>query len=104
MTDLSNEYPNDDKMRAVQLGIEAKYFIEHDRIGRYLWLMSVQHRAYALEQLAVVDPENSKEIRAWQNELALHELFKAWINDAIANGLAAEEQILAEDAAERAGD
>lgn len=93
MTDVANIYAADPQMRAVALGLDAAHFIEHTSLGKHLVDMAHQHRVDALEALSTVDPTDSHKIRELQNDARIPDLFLKWLDEAIANGVAEEENI-----------
>lgn len=93
MTDTASIYANDPQMRAVALGLDAAHFIEHAPLGKHLVERAHQHRIEALEQLANVDPADSRTIRELQYQAKIPDLFLQWLDQAIADGIAEEENI-----------
>lgn len=93
MTDVANQYAADPQMRAVALGLDAANFIEHTSLGKHLVDRAHQCRIQALEELANVDPNDSKTIRDLQNNARIPDLFLQWLDEAISNGIAEEENI-----------
>lgn len=98
MADLANEYANDPQMRAVAIGLEAEHFVTHTMLGRHLIDRAEQMRQQALEDLAVADPLDSQKIHDLQVKAKIPGLFIEWINEAVANGRAEEENIAIEEA------
>ncbi len=99
--DLAGIYASDPLMRAVQLSIDTEHFITHDKIGQYLVERAHECRIIALESLAEVDPEQTEAVRKLQNDAKIPALFLRWLDEAIANGEAAETTIKLEEANER---
>lgn len=97
MTDIANEYAADPQMRAVSLGLDTEHFITHDKVGIYLVEKAHQCRVNALEGLAVADPDDAKLITKLQNAAKIPALFLEWLDQAIANGKAEEENIAIEE-------
>lgn len=93
MTDVANQYAADPQMRAVALGLDAANFIEHTSLGKHLVERAHECRIRALEALADVDPDDAKTIRKLQNDARIPDLFLQWLDEAIANGIAEEENI-----------
>lgn len=93
MTDIANEYAADPQMRAVSLGLDVQHFITHDKVGRYLIERAHQCRIEALESLAEVDVYEPLAVQKLQNQAKIPELFLQWLDEAIANGTAEEENI-----------
>ena len=101
MTDLANEYANDPQMRAVAIGLEAQHFMDHTMLGRHLRDKAEEMRQQALEALSIADPTDEKLIRDLQMDAKIPGLFLAWINIAVANGIAEEENIALEESYRR---
>ena len=93
MTDLSKLYPEDPLMRAVQLSVNVKHFLEHDKVGVYLMSRALDMRAAALEALGEVNPNDQDKILQLQWQARIPALFQEWLDEAIANGDSAEEAI-----------
>ena len=99
MTDLAAKYQNDPLMRAVVLSADVEHFLYHDKVGMYLMDRAVNTRAEALERFADVDPFKPDEILALQWKQKVPDLFIQWLEEALAAGKEAEEQIRIEDEA-----
>lgn len=99
MTDLAAKYQNDPLMRAVVLSADVEHFINHDKVGMYLMERAVETRADALEKFAHVDPFKAKDVLALQWEQKIPDLIIQWLEEALAAGREAEEQIRIEDEA-----
>jgi hypothetical protein len=99
MTDLAAKYQNDPLMRAVVLSTDVEHFINHNKVGMYLMARAVESRADALEKFAHVDPFQAKAVLALQWEQKIPDLFIQWLEEALAAGREAEEQIRIEDEA-----
>jgi len=99
MVDLSGEYVNDSGMRAVSLGLDAEHFVTYDKMGRYLIERAHRCRVAALEELATVNPTAHGAIAQLQWKARIPDMFLQWLEEAIAEGKAAEEIILQEEAA-----
>ncbi|MGR9117432.1 MAG: hypothetical protein ACU85E_16915 [Gammaproteobacteria bacterium] len=79
-------------IKEARLGIEAEAFLSTD-LGRYLIARANEERIEALEQLAVVDPNDIKAIAKLQNKVAVADSIQTWIANAIQNGYYAELEI-----------
>lgn len=101
MATKPGKFDNDPLYRAAQLGLDVEHFITHNRVGQYLVERAHQDRIEALEALAKADPHNAPEIYALQIKARTPDLFLQWLNEAVAKGVAAEETILAEEAADK---
>jgi hypothetical protein len=98
MVDLAGKYVNDPSMRAVSLGLDAEHFVTHDKMGQYLIERAHECRVAALEELVTVNPTNHGAITQLQWKARIPDLFLQWLDEAIAEGKAAEEIILQEEA------
>lgn len=103
MTDVANEYAADPQMKAVALGLEAAHFIEHTSLGKHLVDRAHQCRIQALEALAVINPYEISKVQDLQVQAKIPDLFLSWLDEAIANGAAAEENIALEELYETPG-
>jgi len=99
MVDLAGKYANDPAMRAVSLGLDAEHFVTHDRMGQYLIERAHECRVAALEELVSVNPTNHGQITQLQWKARIPDMLLQWLDDAIAEGKAAEEIILQEESA-----
>jgi hypothetical protein len=99
MTDTAGIYANDPLMRAVALSIDVEHFLTHDKVGSYLMLRAIESRADALEELAQVSATDYERIRELQWQARIPDLFQAWLQEAKAAGMSAEETIQLEEQA-----
>lgn len=90
-------YLSDPLVRKVQLSLDTTHFIYNDNVGRYLVDRAHRDRIEALEQLAVANPNDSEAIIRLQWQVKIPDLFLGWLDEAIAEGMAAEEIISLED-------
>lgn len=97
MTDLAGVYANDPLMQQVQLRVDTEHFITHDKVGLYLVDRAHECRIAALEALADVEPTDVLKITKFQNDARIPLLFLQWLDEAIANGEAAETTISLEE-------
>jgi hypothetical protein len=93
MVDIAALYKNDPELRAVSLGVEVQNYVQHEKIGQYLVERAHESRAAALEALAVIDPMDFKAVAQLQWQARIPDLFVAWLDEAVVNGSAAEENI-----------
>lgn len=100
MDDFVNPYRNDPIIGKVSLGLDTEHFVGSDSVGRNLIGRARRCREEALEALAAIDPTLTSEICALQWKARIPELFLSWLDEAIAEGRAAEEIILQEEADE----
>jgi hypothetical protein len=98
MTDFTQDFKNDNRMKKVALGIDTIYFIEQTKLGAYLVEQANNRRIVALEELAEADPTNQELIRTLQWQSRIPDLFLSWLDEAIANGRTEEINIRIEDA------
>lgn len=63
-------------------------------IGAYLVARAEKQRNDALEQLAVVSPEDAGEIRELQTRIRISDSWQQWIADAITEGQQAHKQLV----------
>jgi hypothetical protein len=97
MVDITGKYRTDPHMRAVSIGIDTEHFITHDKTGQYLVEKAHECRINALEELVNVDPTNATGVLELQWKARIPDLFMQWLDQAIAEGRAAEEIILQEE-------
>jgi hypothetical protein len=76
------------------LGLDAEAFMQ-TRLGGYLAERVEAMEAAAKDHLAEVDPEDTKAIRALQNDIKVASLFKQWICDAFNEGQHANAELQA---------
>lgn len=81
-------------LAVIALGIDAETF-RQSPIGRYLDKRAQEMVFEGLNGLRTVDPENAKDVRAFQNKVVLGESFMQWIGDAIDEGRNTEQQVIA---------
>jgi len=99
MTDTAGVYASDPLMQQVQLGVHTAHFIKSDPVGRYLVEKAKLCRIEALDKLAVTDPEDVKIVRKLQWEAKIPDMVLEWLEVALSEAEAAEEQIRMEDEA-----
>jgi hypothetical protein len=73
-----------------ELGEEARKFIESD-LGKAVLGMAQQEIDAALQDLASVDPADTKKITKLQNQAALGRMFASWLGELINKGANAME-------------
>lgn len=100
MVDLARKYANDPIMRKVQLGIDVTHFVTKDPVGMYLIERAHQCRIQALEDLATIDPKDAGAIAKLQMDARIPGYLMRWLEEAAAEGIAAEETAKALDAVE----
>jgi hypothetical protein len=93
---MATNYENDPLFRTMALAADVEHFISHDSVGQYLMARAIQDRADALEGLAEVNAINAEAVIELQWKARVPQLFMAWLNEALANGVAAEQLDAAE--------
>jgi hypothetical protein len=93
MTDVAGAYANDPELQKVSLGIDAVYFLEHDKVGRYLYARALNDRAEALEALGEIPAHDQNKILELQWKARVPNLFLEWLSQAITEGRTQEELI-----------
>lgn len=94
---MENPFPNDADMRAVETWLSVEHWLAYDAVGKYLMGRAETDRVAALQALAEVDPNDAENIRKLQNQARIPALFMQWLDEAIAEGQAAETRIYDED-------
>lgn len=82
--------------RKVAFGAETQTFIT-GAIGKYLLARSLEEVTAALEQLKVVPPESSIEIRRLQNIIQRNEGVEQWLKEIIHDGWEAQNLLAGEE-------
>ena len=88
---------NNDLKQQIDLGFQVQAFLGSE-LGQYLIHRAEACIESAVERLKVADPEDSKTLRAIQNEIRVAESVQYWLADAITAGQNAEEQFLNQNA------
>lgn len=91
--DLQEEFKNDPEFKRASLGIEVEHFIHNDKVGKYLMKRARAVRQETSAALAVVDPTDASTVRELQWQYRIPDLIVSWLEEAIANGRAAERNI-----------
>lgn len=81
------------------LGLDFEEFRD-TRIGQHLLELAAEYKRQALDQLAKADPEDPKQIRVWQNQVQVSDMFVTWLDAAITDGRNAHEQLKLDEAEE----
>lgn len=76
---------SEDLIAAAELGDKAEAFMQSD-LGRYFVGVCDQEVAIAVDKLKAVEPDDSKTIRALQNEIWRAESAKQWFAEIIQDG------------------
>lgn len=70
----------------VQIGLEAKDFLENSKIGQRIKQMADQDEHAALVALADVDATNSAQVQKLQNDAKAPAMALQWLMEIIADG------------------
>ena len=96
-TDQRMESEHGTRLRnKIAFGMDVKVFIA-SQVGRYLLDKANKDRDAAMEELANVDAEDAKAIRALQNRVKCTENFLMWLGEAVTEGEIAEQELIAGD-------
>lgn len=68
-----------------ELGEEGRNFLA-SKLGSHMVGLAEEQIDRALQELKTVDPDDSKAVRKWQNEIWLGERFKSWLLETIMEG------------------
>lgn len=100
MSDLPEEVCREEDQRdthklrnAIAFGFDVENWVRGP-IGRYCAEKAEREERAFLEQLAVVDADDVKEIRRLQMEIALRKVWQAWLAEAINEGLTAQREFI----------
>lgn len=84
-------------LEMARLGVEAEAF-KHSPLGRFIEECAAREEEGYLEQLRIVDPEKTAEVRRIQNELKVIEMFRLYIDSVINSGRAAADDLTEQEA------
>lgn len=76
-------------MELVTFGKEVEYFIEEDRIGRYLMENSVLQMSEAAEEMAECDAHDLAKMQALQIKFKVAAAVRQWLGAAVQRGMEA---------------
>ena len=79
----------DIQMELVTFGKEVEYFIEQDRIGRYLMDNAVLEMSEVAEQLADCDVHDVAKMTALQIKFKVASSVRTWLGQAVQRGMEA---------------
>jgi len=96
MSEPTPEQERQQKLAVVGIGIEAERFITSP-LGRYIVNRAEQERERALEALVKADPHEVAQVQQLQNAVKVIDAVQQWIADAITEGAAMEQSLVAED-------
>jgi hypothetical protein len=97
MSSKNTPFADDPQMQKVRLGLRTENFVTEDPVGINLVERAHVLRIEALEGLAKADPTDTETIRRLQMSAMIPELLLSWLDEAISEGVNAEESIRAED-------
>jgi len=96
-TNQTNQTPKNNLQTIASLGAEVENFILNNRVGKHLIECAHRARVDALENLANVNPLDSETIASLQWQARIPDLILTWLDEAMAEGEAAEESLRVED-------
>lgn len=73
----------------ISLGLDAEAFLR-SKLGEHLTERAISSAMSAMDELKTVDPDDTKRVRALQNEIYRAESVQCWIAEAIEAGRRAE--------------
>ena len=76
-------------MELVTFGKEVEYFLENDRIGRYLLECAILEMSAAAEELAVADAHDIAKVHALQVRFRVASQVRQWLGEAVQRGMEA---------------
>ena len=80
----------------VKFGFKAEDFIASE-LGRYLEARAQLEVEQSHLDLETVDPDDAKQVRAIQQKIAVAKQWRQWIEEAVADGVQAQQEAAAED-------
>lgn len=82
-----------DLLKVVELGLDAQKFL-NTNLGRYLYQRALQEVEERLAEMKTVKPTDSEHIAQLQFDIRVAEQVFIWLDNAINEGVAAEQQTL----------
>jgi hypothetical protein len=79
----------DIQMELVTFGKEVEYFLEQDRIGKYLLECAVLEMSEVAEELSVVDAHEVAKVQALQIRFRVANSVRQWLAQAVQRGMEA---------------
>lgn len=79
----------DIQMELVTFGKEVEYFLENDRIGRYLLECAILDMSQAAEELSVADAHDIAKLHQLQIKFRVAAQVRQWLGDAVSRGMEA---------------
>ena len=76
-------------MELVTFGKEVEYFLENDRIGKYLLENAVLEMSEAAEELSTVDAHDIAKVQALQIKFRVASSVRQWLGQAVQRGMEA---------------
>lgn len=86
---MTVERDRDIQMELVTFGKEVEYFMEHDRIGRYLIESAVLDMSEAAEELAAADAHDIAKVQGLQIKFRVASQVRNWLGQAVSRGMEA---------------
>jgi hypothetical protein len=83
------ERDRDVQMELVTFGKEVEYFMDQDRIGRYIIENAVLEMSETAEELAEVDAHDIAKVQALQVKFRVAASVRNWLGQAVSRGLEA---------------
>ena len=86
---MTVERDRDIQMELVTFGKEVEYFMESDRIGRYIIENAVLEMSEVAEELAAADASDVAKMRELQVKFRVAASVRNWLGQAVSRGLEA---------------
>lgn len=86
---MTVERDRDVQMELVTFGKEVEYFMDQDRIGRYIIENAVLEMSETAEKLAMVDAHDIAKVQALQVKFRVAASVRQWLGNAVSRGLEA---------------
>jgi hypothetical protein len=83
------ERDRDIQMELVTFGKEVEYFLENDRIGKYLLECAILDMSEAAEELAAVDAHDVAKVHGLQIKFRVASQVRQWLGQAVQRGMEA---------------
>lgn len=86
---MTVERDRDIQMELVTFGKEVEYFLENDRIGKYLLECAILDMSEAAEALAAEDAHNIAQVQQHQIKFRVAAQVRQWLGQAVQRGMEA---------------
>lgn len=93
LAQLTDERYRQDLQAEVALGLDAEKFLE-SKVGLYLIERAMDEAAQAMQAIKSVDPDDSKAVRALQNQIFRAESFVIWLHECKQKGDVAQNTLM----------